>query len=376
MQTQAIDKPGNQVSVDGILPSHAIRGLIKNGSVAGETPIDDVQIQPASLDLRLGNKAYRIRASFLPGKQSTVAERIDTLALHEINLAEGAVLETGCVYLVPLMEKVSFDEDLSGLANPKSSTGRLDVFTRLITDYGVAFDRIDAGYAGPLYAEISPRTFSVLVRCGSRLNQLRFRRGLATFSDNELRDLHQSASLVEGEGYIDQGIGFSIDLKGDPETGLVGFRARRHAGLIDIDHVAGYDPDEFWEPIYANKGLTLVLDPDEFYILASKEAVNVPPDYAAEMVPFSPDVGEFRVHYAGFFDPGFGYSGSGGQGSRGVLEIRSHDVPFILSDGQRVGRLIYEKLTETPAKVYGQGIGSNYQSQGLKLSKHFRPWKS
>ncbi len=375
MQSQAISEPAQQSGSEGILPSHAIRALIQNGSVRSAKPVEDVQIQPASLDLRLGEKAYRIRASFLPGKQNSVADRISQLALHEINLREGAVLETGCVYLVPLMESVSFGSDLSGLANPKSSTGRLDVFTRLITDHGVAFDRIDAGYDGPLYAEISPRTFSVLVRTGSRLNQLRFRRGLATFSDTELRDLHQSAALVEGEGYIDQGIGFSIDLKGDPDTGLVGFRARRHAGLIDIDNIAGYDPEDFWEPIYTNKALSLVLDPDEFYILATKEAVNVPPDYAAEMVPFSPDVGEFRVHYAGFFDPGFGYSGSGGQGSRGVLEIRSHDVPFILTDGQRVGRLIYEKLTDTPAKVYGQGIGSNYQSQGLKLSKHFRPWK-
>ena len=358
----------------GILPSHALESLLQDGVISAPQALEAGQIQPSSLDLRLGDVAHRIRASFLPGKHRTVQDRLQDLSLHTIDLTSGAVLETGCVYLVPLLESVDLPDTMSGLTNPKSSTGRLDVFTRLITDYSTAFDRVESGYTGPLYAEISPRTFSILARTGSRLNQLRLRQGKPLFSDTQLRDLHQQSALVDGQGDIDEGIGFSIDLLGDPETGLLGYRAKRHAGLIDIDRKAGYHPEDFWERLYATKDQSLILDPDEFYILASKEAVSVPPDFAAEMVPFNPEVGEFRVHYAGFFDPGFGHAGSGGQGSRAVLEIRSHDVPFILSDGQLIGRLVYERLIETPEVVYGQGIGSNYQSQGLKLSKHFLDW--
>lgn len=358
----------------GILPSHALDALITSGVIAMRNGVEAGQVQPSSLDLRLGDVAHRVRASFLPGKARTVRDRLEDLSLHTIDLKAGAVLETGCVYVVPLLESVDLPETVSGIANPKSSTGRLDVFTRLITDYSTAFDRVEAGYSGPLYAEISPRTFSILARTGSRLNQLRLRQGEPIFSDTQLRDLHQQSSLVEGQGDIDDGIGFSIDLLGHDETGLIGYRAKRHAGLIDIDRKAGYHPEDFWERLYASRDHSLILDPDEFYILASKEAVSVPPDFAAEMVPFNPEVGEFRVHYAGFFDPGFGHSQSGGKGSRAVLEIRSHDVPFILTDGQLIGRLVYERLVETPNVVYGQGIGSNYQSQGLKLSKHFLDW--
>ena len=361
---------------EGILPSHELQTLITEGAISGDEACTEMQLQPASLDLRLGKVAYRVRASFLPGKTHKVADRLETLALHRIDLSQGAVLETGCVYVVPLMERLDLPAGLSGIANPKSSTGRLDVFTRLITDYGTSFDRVGPGYQGPLYAEISPRTFSILVRAGSRLNQLRLRRGNPIFTDTQLRSLHDQSALVDGQSDIEDGIGFSVDLSGEPDTGLVGYRAKRHAGLIDIDQVAAYNPTDFWEPLYRNADKAIVLDPDEFYILASKEAVSVPPDYAAEMIPFNPEVGEFRVHYAGFFDPGFGYSDSGGQGSRAVLEIRSHDVPFILTDGQLIGRLVYEKLTQAPAKVYGEGIGSNYQAQGLKLSKHFLDWPS
>ena len=358
----------------GILPSHTLAALLDAHVIQTRDDVEPGQIQPSSLDLRLGHVAHRVRASFLPGKARTVRERLEDLSLHTIDLKAGAVLETGCVYVVPLLESVDLPPTLSGMANPKSSTGRLDVFTRLITDRSTAFDRVEAGYCGPLYAEISPRTFSILARTGSRLNQLRLRQGQPLFSDTQLRDLHRQSSLVEGQGDIDDGIGFSIDLLGDGDTGLIGYRAKRHAGLIDIDHKAGYHPEDFWERLYASRDRSLILDPDEFYILASKEAVSVPPDFAAEMVPFNPEVGEFRVHYAGFFDPGFGHSDSGGQGSRAVLEIRSHDVPFILTDGQLIGRLVYERLVETPNVVYGQGIGSNYQSQGLKLSKHFLDW--
>jgi dCTP deaminase len=346
--------------------------LIETGAITAEGGVERAQIQPASLDLRLGPQAYRIRASFLAGAERTVENKLSSLVMHEMDLREGAVLETGCVYLVPLMERLELPADIAGIANPKSSTGRLDVFTRLITDRGEAFDRVAPGHAGPLYAEISPRSFSILVRAGSRLNQMRFRRARALLDDAALRALHAEVKLVDGEADIESGLALRADLAGDAVTRLIGFRAKRHVGLVDVDRVAAYDPLDYWEPLFARGARSLILDPHEFYILASKEAVHVPPTYAAEMVPFNPLVGEFRVHYAGFFDPGFGHAGAGGQGARAVLEVRSHEVPFILEDGQIVGRLVYEKLAGAPSTLYGQTIGSFYQRQGLALSKHFR----
>jgi dCTP deaminase len=358
---------------EGILPDRMIAAMTDAGLIIPEYPFVESQIQPASLDLRLGSTAYRVRASFLPGPGMTVAERIDELKLHEIDLSDGAVLETNCVYIVPLLESLALPQQIIATANPKSSTGRLDVFTRVIADGTRRFDMIGAGYHGPLYAEISPKTFPVLLREGSRLSQVRFRVGEARLNDDELNALHAAERLVDIEDAdLTGGLAFSVDLSGDNATGLVGYRAKRHTGVVDVDRRGGYAVDEFWEPIAARPDRTLILDPGEFYILASKEAVQVPPDFAAEMVPFDPLVGEFRVHYAGFFDPGFGYAGAGGQGSRGVLEVRSREVPFILEHGQIVGRLVYEKMLSRPDALYGQRIGSNYQAQGLKLSKHFR----
>jgi dCTP deaminase len=360
-----------RVDEKGILPDRMIAALAKAGGIITETDFVPGQIQPASLDLRLGEVAYRVRASFLPGPGATVAERIDELKLHEIALGDGAVLETGCVYIVPLLESMALPSDIAAAANPKSSTGRLDVFTRVIADQTRGFDRIEAGYHGPLYAEISPRTFPVLVREGSRLSQIRFRRGHAVLDAEALIDLHANESLVDDEeADVSAGVTVGVDLAGF--EGLIGYRAKRHTGLIDVDRRAGYEIADYWEPLAARRDANLILDPDEFYILASKEAVQVPPDYAAEMVPFDPLVGEFRVHYAGFFDPGFGYAGAGGRGARAVLEVRSREVPFILEHGQTVGRLVYEKMLARPDQLYGQGIGSNYQAQTLKLSKHFR----
>ena len=356
----------------GILPASQLRAMMQRGRLVALKEIEEGQIQPASLDLRLGSVAWRIRASFLPGPNSTVKSRIDQLALHQIDLTKGAVFEAGCVYIVPLLECVALPSRMSGVANPKSSTGRLDVFTRLITDNAKEFDRIEPGYEGPLYAEVSPRSFSILVREGTRLNQLRLRRGSPSFSDADLRKLQAEQGIVAGDADISDGIALTVDLRGAGWKELIGYRAKRHAGLIDVDKPGVHDVGDFWEPIKARNDGTMVLDPNEFYILASREAVSIPPEYAAEMVPYNPLVGEFRVHYAGFFDPGFGYSGAGGSGSRAVLEVRSHEVPFILSHGQIIGRLVFERLTEPPERVYGQGIGSNYQAQGLKLSKHFK----
>jgi dCTP deaminase len=358
----------------GILPSHVLRRLLEQGrEVTASEPFAPSQIQPASIDLRLGPVAYRVRASFLPGPAATVEDKLKTVFMHEVDLSEGAVLEAGCVYIVPLLERAAFSPRISGGANPKSSTGRIDVFTRLITDYAPSFDRIEAGYRGPLYAEICPQTFPVLVRKGSRLNQLRIRHGSPSFSDTQLRRLHEQAPLVDGEPNIDDGLALSIDLKGNADVGnRIGFRAKKHTGLIDVDKVGALDPADYWEPIEANARGDMVLDPDEFYILVSRERVAIPPDHAAEMVPFNPLVGEFRVHYAGFFDPGFGYEPGRPPSARGVLEVRSREVPFILEHGQVIGRLVFERLTDPPPEGYGDGLGSNYQRQSLKLSKHFR----
>ncbi|WP_455478742.1 2'-deoxycytidine 5'-triphosphate deaminase [Bartonella sp. B10] len=361
------------VRMSGILADSDIQDLIDNGVLKALFPFDASQIQPASLDLRLGNKAYRVRASFMPGLNTKVLDKLERLKLHEFDLQDGAVLETGCVYIVPLLEGLALPKILSAVANPKSSTGRLDIFTRVITDNAQEFDKICAGYHGPLYLEISPRTFPVLVRTGSRLSQLRFRKGKSYLNERELYILHKNEKLISGDmpHINDGGIGLSINLKGD-ENGLVGYRGKHHTSVIDIDQRAVAHVLDFWEPILDRGQRELVLDPDEFYILSSQEAIHVPPLYAAEMIPFDPLVGEFRVHYAGFFDPGFGHMEAGGKGSRAVLEVRSHEVPFILEHGQIIGRLVYEHMLNRPSVLYGHDAGSHYQAQGLKLSKHFK----
>ncbi|TCP89297.1 dCTP deaminase [Rhizobium sp. PP-CC-2G-626] len=358
----------------GILADSAIASLFEQGRLLSEGPLDDDQIQPASLDLRLGARAFRVRASFMPGPGHLVADKLDRLKLHVIDLSEGAVLETGCVYIVPLMESLDLPAAMSASANPKSSTGRLDIFTRVITDRAQEFDKIPAGYRGPLYLEISPRTFPIIVRRGSRLSQIRFRIGHALLTETEVLELHRTETLVASDtpNVSGAGIALSIDLKGTGEDGLIGYRGKHHTAVVDVDRKGAHGIYDFWEPLYSRGADELILDPDEFYILVSREAVHVPPLFAAEMTPFDPLVGEFRVHYAGFFDPGFGHAQAGGTGSRAVLEVRSHEVPFILEHSQIVGRLVYEHMMERPKGLYGLGVGSNYQAQGLKLSKHFR----
>lgn len=372
MPKTALKTSDATVRAAGILPSQTLKQMIGSGEIKLAEPLAENQLQPASLDLRLGSVAHRVRASFLPQPGSSVQAKIDDIALHTISLSQGAVLETGCVYIVPLLEALALPESIEASANPKSSTGRLDVFTRVIANGVAAFDQIPAGYSGPLFAEICPQTFPIVVRKGSRLSQIRFRVGSAADSDAELIELQKRETLVSAaEANIDNGIALSVDLIGDG-NGLVGYKARRHTGLVDVDKPASCPVGDYWDPIYVGDKQRLILDPDQFYILASKEAVHVPPSHAAEMVPFNPLVGEFRVHYAGFMDPGFGHAAAGGHGSRVVLEVRSHKVPFILEHGQIVGRLIYERMTELPEIVYGRDLKSNYQGQGLKLSKHFK----
>ena len=332
---------------DGILPSQLIEALIGDGALFAEDDVAPDQVQPASLDLRLGRRAWRVRASFLPRPGGRVAERIAELAMHQLDLAGGAVLERGCVYIAELQEQARLPLAIAARANPKSSTGRVDLFVRLLTDGQPAFDDVAAGYVGPMFLEIAPQTFSVLAREGTRLNQLRLRRG------------PPAPLSIRTVG---------VDLSGE----VVGFRARRHAGVIDLDLEAAHDPADFWEPLAVRHG-GLLLDPGEFYILASREEIEIPVLQAAEMTPIDPTVGEFRVHYAGFFDPGFGTAEAGGEGSRAVLEVRSHETPFLLEHGQTVARLTFEALAERPARLYGFG-GSHYQRQGLRLAKHFRSW--
>jgi len=358
----------------GVYPSQRIQEFIASGRIACRVPPEPKQIQPASLDLRLGATAYRVRASFLPGKNSSVDEKIRDLGMTEIDLRPGAVFEKRCVYIVPLMEEWFLPEEVSGKANPKSTTGRLDLFTRLITDYGTEFERVPQGYRGRLYAEVVPRTFSVRLQEGMSLNQVRFIRGNPPLLQEErtLKELHVESPLSYSpdDSPAESPRLISIDLAGASGAEVVGYKAKNHAPLIDLALVNHYDPSEFWEPIHSTR--RIILNPDDFYILVSKEKVSVPPHLAAEMVAYDPSIGEFRIHYAGFFDPGFGYAVEEGRGTTAVLEVRSHEVPFVVEDGQVVGRLIYERLLEAPEKIYGPKIGSSYQSQGLSLSKQFR----
>ena len=357
----------------GVFPSQRIAEFIGKNLLCASVPIETRQIQPASLDLRLGPVAYRVRASFLPRQANTVAVKIREFGMTTIDLRAGAVFEKRCVYIVPLLEEWHLPGDVSGKANPKSTTGRLDIFTRLITDYGIEFEEVPQGYAGALYAEVVPRTFSVRVREGMSLNQIRFIKGKPrrVREDSVLERVPDQGPLTftSDDRPADSIRLISIDLTGSGSE-VVGYRAKPHAPLIDLSLVDHYDPGEFWEPIQSTR--RIILNPDDFYILVSKQKVWIPPDWAAEMVAHDPSFGDFRSHYAGFFDPGFGYDVEKGRGTRAVLEVRSHEVPFVLEDEQDVGRLEYERLLEPPEKIYGPKIGSSYQSQGLSLSKQFR----
>ncbi len=365
-------------SQGGVLSSRQIAAMAEAGAIGVSAPLANGQIQPASLDLRLGPTAYRVRASFLPGKDRGVRDILSALAYDEMSLeGDGAILERGCVYVVPLMESLALSASVSGAANPKSSTGRLDIFTRLITDRGERFDEVAPGYQGPLYAEVSPRSFSIRARLGSRLNQLRFRAqpagqgpGALALSDAALAELHARAPLVDGPLNLRDGMVLRVALGADAFGGIVGYRAQKHTDVIDVDRVAAYRIDDYWDRLPARDG-RLILDPGDFYILASRERLAIPPELAAEMAPMDAAIGEFRVHYAGFFDPGFGAGPDGRPAARAVLEVRSREVPFVLEDGQFIGRLVYERMAETPDSLYGEGGVSNYQGQGLKLAKHF-----
>jgi dCTP deaminase len=362
----------------GIFPSQSIANMLRSREIEALPEIETDQIQPASLDLRLGDHAYRVRASFLPGSEATVIEKIEQMdGLPPLTLnGQGTVLEKGCVYVIPLLENANLPISVKGIANPKSSIGRLDVLTRLITDRGVSFDQVPPGYKGPLYVEVAPQTFSIVVRKGSRLNQLRFQRGNPRVSSTDLISRYDAGQLIQSATKLpiqnEQLVPVTVNLKGIGPHRVVGYRAKKHTDKIDVDASARYDPHNFWDQIIHHGEEVLILDPEEFYILATCEEVGVPPDLAAEMVPYFPSSGEYRVHYAGFFDPGFGWDGKAG-GSRAVLEVRSY-IPFSLEHAQPVGWLRYMRMAGAPDKTYGAKIRSHYQNQGLTLAKQFRPF--
>lgn len=393
-----LSQPPRPERKTGILPSQEIRELIANGKVRSSAEISDAQIQPASMDLRLGNIAYRVQASFLPGRSVSLRDKIAELKIAEYDLSRPTLLETNAVYVVPLLESLALPHDIGGKANPKSTTGRLDIFTRLITDGGLEFEYVLKGYSGDLYVEIVPRTFPIVVAAGTKLNQLRFIRGNPVSTDGILEQLAEKERLVyyeNGDGpaeavierglknlvarqggdqqaIIDRGLRTTTDFEGSAES-IVAYKAKRHCPPVDLSKVRAYDAADFWVPIYSPRTKRVVLDPGDFYLMASKERFSVPPSYAAEMEPFDQSIGDFSVHYAGFFDPGFGYGAAGEiKGTKAVLEVRAHEVPLLLEDRQIVGRLIYHRMANAPEKLYGQAIGSSYQQQGLALSKQFR----
>ncbi|MEX5215044.1 MAG: 2'-deoxycytidine 5'-triphosphate deaminase [Nitrospiraceae bacterium] len=376
----------------GILPYQQIRQLMARGAITASLPIEDRQIQPASLDLRLGTKAYRLLASFLP-EQTEITSRLNVLdfyqsdlVMYEMDLTEGAILEKGHVYLVPLLERLNLPSTLRARANPKSTTGRLDIFTRVVTDLNTGYDEIRAGYRGPLYLEVVPRSFTIKVKTGQSLNQIRFVQGQVAMSDAGLLAQHRNDPLVyhnlatakplsSRELRLDRGMFLRIDLKGveRDEQPIIGYRAKKNSHVIDLSKVGHYRAIDFWEPIKRRREGSLLLEPEEFYILASKERVRVPPGYAAEMVAYEAACGELRTHYAGFFDPGFGYGGKGEvHGTQVVLEVRPHDVPFLIYDGQTFFKVVYDRMLDAPSHVYGMALGSSYQRQTLTLSKHFK----
>jgi dCTP deaminase len=378
----------------GILPFQQLRTLVRQGAIRADVPISPEQIQPASLDLRLGTKAYRLLSSFLPEpsdqqSQFTIEDlyRSD-LVMYDMDLSEGAILEKGHVYLVPLMERLKLPKDIRGRTNPKSSTGRLDIFTRVVTDLHVGFDEVRSGYQGQLFLEIVPRSFTIRVKAGLALNQLRLMSGKPLVSDTSMRAIHRKTPLLCHNGEdgksdrplplkdlrVANGLFLRVDLRGNADEGqvIVGYRAKKNSHIIDLSKIGYYSAADYWEPLHRNSTATMLLEPEEFYILASKERIQVPPGYSAEMVAYEAACGELRTHYAGFFDPGFGYANPTRQGTQVVLEVRPHDVPFRIQDRQTFFKVMYEHMQSIPTQLYGSSMGSSYSQQGLTLSKHFK----
>ncbi len=367
-------------TISGILTDRFIRQLVNDGGVHSDEPIEPRQYQPASLDVRLGSIGYRIRSSFVPGNQP-VETVLNDLLMYPIDLTQNGILEKNQVYLVPLMESLRLPPHVAVRSNPKSTTGRLDMLTRVITDFNYRFDDVRPGYHGKLYLEIVPKSFTVRVTPGISLNQLRFLQGESTVDDAALRAMYQAAPLLYDadhqpipfeEASIQDGLLMSVDLRGEKNQGIIGYKAKKNSHIVDLSNIGYYDAADFWEPIYRHKGDYVILEPEEFHLLCSQEKIRIPPDYSAEMMAYDIGAGEFRVHYAGFFDPGFGYGSGDIPGTYAVLEVRSHEVPYRVSHGQPFCTIRYSRNIEPPQTLYGAGIRSNYQQQRLTLSKQFK----
>jgi dCTP deaminase len=364
----------------GVLPSQRLREAIaREWILADPWRIPAESVQPASVDVRLGEQAWALRCSFLPDSDSTVEQKIEDLAFERIDLRDGATLERDRPYLVPLIEELRLPEEIRAKANPKSSTGRLDVFTRVLTDRNHRFDEIAAGYHGKLYLEVVPRTFAIRVKTGLALNQVRLMSADARLRDEELFALHTESPLLyldshplpESELSLADGLFLSLDVSGTTEA-IVGYRAKKNSLPIDLTRVGALRWRDYWEPVHPEQGGRIVLEPEVFYLLLSAEGVSIPPSYAAEMLAYDPTAGELRTHYAGFFDPGFGYSQNpAARGSRAALEVRARDVSFMVEHRQPVCKLAFERMADRPDVLYGEDIGSNYQGQLTMLSKHF-----
>ena len=370
----------------GILPWQEIRRMVRNGQINASPDVADSQIQPASIDLRLGREAYRVQASFLRGRSATLLTKVHELldSTFDLTQATPPLLEPGVVYVIPLLERLRLPDNIQGVANPKSTTGRLDIFTRLITEHGDQFDRVPRGYKGMLYVELSSRTFPIRVRAGMTLNQLRFVRGnkpevLDPIRNGDLKQLAKEYDLLYDQNgrptteHIGDGVEISVDLEGASASTIVAYKAKESPRAIELDKINHYAPEDYWEAISHPRGGRIILVPGGFYLLASKNKVSIPLTHAAEMIAHDPSMGEFRVHYAGFFDPGFGYGAKKGDilGTKAVLEVRAYEVPIVLEDNDFIGRLHFYPMAGVPDKVYGSSIGSSYQEQGLALSKQF-----
>lgn len=367
--------------VEGVLPSQLLERAVAEGWIVSAEPygIQPRSIQPASIDLRLGEYAYELRCSFLPDTESSVEDKVRDLVQDKISISGGRTLEPERPYLIPLLEELRLPEGVRGKANPKSSTGRLDVFTRVITDNNNRFDEIPLGYHGKLYLEVVPRSFAVRADRFQSLNQLRLAVGdarvrgvedLQHIHRNEMPLLYTDAGPVPTEDLVTaDGLFLSVNLRARNQ--IVGYRAKKNSRRLDMSLVGRYWWHDFWEPVYPERGGRVVLEPEIFYLLLSAEGVCVPPDYAAEMVAYDPTAGELRTHYAGFFDPGFGYRQGHSLGTRAALEVRARDVAFMLEHEQPICKLAFERMVEAPDRLYGEGIGSHYQGQSTMLSKHF-----
>lgn len=375
------------IKKSGVFSLQELKEAVKTGIIKSKRPIEANQIQPASMDLRLGAKAYRLVSSFLP-EDSKVIERLHTvdsygsdLVMYEVDISEGAILEKGSVYLIPLMEELNLPKGVEGKANPKSTIGRLDIFTRVIADRNPRFDEISSGYKGQLFVEVMPRSFTIKVKEGLSLVQLRLRRGDCTLNDKALKNLNTKERLLydgkrqlkNSDVLISNGMFMSVDLVGDKGSSIIGYKSKKNSHVVDLTKIDHYRIEDFWEPLKRNKKSMLILEPEDFYILASKERIRIPVNYASEMMPYEAGSGELRTHYAGFFDPGFGYGKRGEvKGTKAVLEVRAHDVPFMITHGQTFCKLFFEKMSQQPVEVYGPKIGSSYQYQTITLSKQFK----